>query len=228
MIIGLLPVGVFAEDDPASKGEPAYDVGGDTFATLAEAIARAGSGETIKVLSDHTEEAQVPVAVGKSFVLDMNGKTLILAGLAPEGDTNITIQGTGGGTLKLSGTGSTSGIAPNTSKKVSLTVNGGNIQSDGLLLNSAGSGSSVTVTGGNIVCYGYSANNQGQGAISGDGISSVSLAGGSITVSNGMVVRAKNAAVTATGGTFKCEGSLAREIFREAKSLTISGGYFYR
>ena len=201
-----------------------YQVGDILYATLQEAIVAVGEGEIIELTEDAEEPKPVPVDNGKRFTLDLKGKELSLIGFDPDGTIDITIIDTDdGGKLSLTKEGGYSGIAPGTEKTVCLTVNSGTIESAGLLLYTMGRGSSVTITGGTVLCAGVSVDSRGQGAISGEGITSVNIEGGILTVTDdGMAIRARNADVNISGGTL----TAAEEVIREAKSVAISGGTF--
>ena len=75
-------------------------VGGEQYETLAEALAAAADGATVKLLSDATLAAMVTLS--KNLVLDLNGYTL-----GNEGDTKSLFSIINGATLTVNGSVST-------------------------------------------------------------------------------------------------------------------------
>ncbi|MBR0385384.1 MAG: hypothetical protein IJI05_02415, partial [Erysipelotrichaceae bacterium] len=193
------------------------------FTSLADAVAAVKNGETIQLIAD-TEEGTISYD-GGTFIIDLNGKIARIAGFSLSGNMNLTLRDEKEykGKLRLASTGPVSGIAPDTDRQVKLTVAGANIESEGLLLYSRGNGSSVTVLGGKITCAGAMQNdNTGCGAISGSGVTEVTISGGTFTVGQGQAVRLEKdkGKVTISGGYINA----ALEVIRAAKQAEISGG----
>ena len=202
------------------------EVGEQQYATLEAAVGAAHGGETVRLLAEISENGTVPYA-GGSFTLDLNGQNLSFGGFALSGAADITLtDSAGSGTLTLTGTGEKSGVAPNASVRVALTVENVSITSNGVLLYSEGAGSSATIRSGSITCAGAMAGTLGRGLIGGTGISTVTISGGSLTANKGQVIRAKNAEVSVSGGVLRTVAHQGTEVFREGKKITITGGSF--
>ncbi len=143
------------------------EVNGVKFATLAEAIAAAKDGETVKLLANATED----VGVDKNITLDLGGKTLtgtkkdqkasltVVKG-ATATVKNGTILGTANGyyTIQNNGTAtfeSLKATAGNTGASMidnwgTLTINSG-VYSGGLNTVKSEEGTTLTITGGKFV-----------------------------------------------------------------------------
>ncbi len=218
---------------PALRGTrsaPVAQIGENTYSTMEEAIASASAlGGTISMLADYSAGGTIACA-GGSFTIDMNGHEFSFGGLALTGAITLTLTDSdGSGSMNLSGTGETSGIVPGSSQTINLTIDGANINSDGVLLSTTGAGSTVTIEDGNIVCAGYTdpISGYGRGSINGSGVATVTINGGSFIVNSGQTIRGvnkdTNPDVYINGGYMQS----ALEIVRVAKSLTISGGTLY-
>ena len=94
------------------------------------------------------------------------------------------------------------------------------MDSSGVLLYSTGTGSAFTLRSGTVNCAGAMNGSLGCGSVGGSGIASVSIEGGTMSVTQGQAIRAANASVTISGGTV----TAALEIVRQASDLKISGG----
>ena len=83
----------------------AIKVGNSYFYNIADAIAAAEDGATVKVLHDHTCKVGATVAKGKTLTLDLNGKTITGTDSSTGSYALITNQGnltvTGKGTMTL-------------------------------------------------------------------------------------------------------------------------------
>ena len=195
-------------------------IGETYYPTLAAAAAAVQSGETVVMLAD-TAEGLIPCG-GVSFTLDVNGQSVSFGGFAVTAALGLTVVDTADakGTVYLTASGGTSGFAPGASAAVNLSVEGANIVSDGLLLNCSASGSSAAISSGSITCAGAMNGSRGMGSIHGDGISSVSISGGSFTVAKGQMINTPNASVSISGGYMRA----VLEIVRRAKTVSVSGG----
>ncbi len=214
------------EDQDDTRESAVAEVGEQQYATLEAAVGAAHGGETVRLLAEISENGTVPYA-GGSFTLDLNGQNLRFGGFALSGAADITLtDSAGSGTLTLTGTGEKSGVAPNASVRVALTVENVSITSNGVLLYSEGAGSSATIRSGSITCAGAMSGSYGRGLIGGTGISTVTISGGSLTANKGQVIRAKNAEVSVSGGVLRTVAPQGTEVFREGKKLTITGGSF--
>ncbi|MBR0384968.1 MAG: hypothetical protein IJI05_00300, partial [Erysipelotrichaceae bacterium] len=193
------------------------------YKSVAAALADAQSGDTIRMLMD-AEENDI-ACKNASFILDLNGFTLKTTGFAVSGSMDITLKNSSSkkGKLQLTSSGPTSGLVPDASKKVIMTVDGAVIESEGLLLYSTGKGSAVRIISGEIVCAGAMQNEDTYcGAISGSGIEEVTISGGSLKVRKGQAIwlGKGSGTVTITGGYVSAE----LEVVRAAKQLDVSGG----
>ena len=90
------------------KATPVAEVNGTNYATLAEAIAAAGTGATVTLLDDVTVDSPVVVAAGKDIKLDLNGHSL--SGNIADADGKKLIQVSG----KLEFVGENGGCIYNT------------------------------------------------------------------------------------------------------------------
>ena len=169
-------------------------IGEAEYASLQDAVRDVPSGGTIKMVSA-SSEGTIRFK-GGAFTLDLNGQSLSIAGFSLEGAMDLTL--TGGGTLTLTASGKKSGIVPDPdiAQTVTLTINGASISSSGLLLYSEGSGSSVSILGGRVDCAGAMDGTVGCGAISGGGVTGVTISGGSFLVGQGQAIRAPGATVS--------------------------------
>lgn len=115
--------------DPSSTYDPATgkaesrtqenaaaSVNGKYYASLADAVAAAGTGDTVTLLADTTE--RLSISQGKVFTLDLGGNTLTHAGgYVLDIDGDLTIKN---GTVKMTGAKDTAAIWLN--KTAKLTV----------------------------------------------------------------------------------------------------------
>ena len=90
------------------KVTPVASVNGTNYATLAEAIAAAGTGDTVTLLDDVTVDSPVVIAAGKDIKLDINGHSL--SGNIADADGKKLIQVSG----KLEFVGENGGCIYNT------------------------------------------------------------------------------------------------------------------
>ena len=225
------------------------------FATLAEAIAAAADGETVKLLMDTTEN----VTIGKSITLDLNGKTLTGTGAASAATVAIakdvtvvvkngTVLGTDNSyyTIQNNGTATLEGVtatAGNTGSSMldnwgTLTINSGTY-TGGLNVVKSEEGSTLTITGGTFTLT----------DTKGSAYTAVILTYGDTTISGGEFIQSVKtpkkwahpivvmtglvegypAVTKVTGGTFK--NNATESIFHGLGKATsanfeVSGGTF--
>ena len=109
------------------------DAGGGSvaaYATLAEAIAAAKDGETVKLLADIDLQKMLTISCGKTFTLDLNGHNIInkeLTALKLDGSTNMTVQDT---SETASGMLSGGHIGIWVTANATLTVKSGTVKGD--------------------------------------------------------------------------------------------------
>ena len=130
------------------------------YSTLAEAVAAAEDGQTVRLLADVEQNAQL--AIDKSITLDLNGKTIKISGYTAEKAQvsvkgNLTIQDSSEaqtGKICSDYTG-TAGRVVSVENGGKLTIAGGTITTEGMsgLSGSAvyiASGAEVNMTGGAV------------------------------------------------------------------------------
>ena len=140
------------------------EVNGKKYKSLAEAIAAAENGQTVKLLSDVTITGkQLVIEAGKQFTLDLNGKTLKISGYTAKaaqvdvfGDLTLADSSKAqNGTICSDYTG-TAGLVVCVEADGKLTMNGGTITTEGMA--KAGNAlklaknAVVTMNGGTVKC----------------------------------------------------------------------------
>ena len=153
----LMPVAVVLEAASGESKTHAYN-------TLAEAIAAAENGQTVKLLSDVTITGkQLVIEAGKQFTLDLNGKTLKISRYTANaaqvdvfGDLTLADSSKAqNGTICSDYTG-TAGLVVCVEADGKLTMNGGMITTEGMA--KAGNAlklarnAVVTMNGGTVKC----------------------------------------------------------------------------
>ena len=97
----------------------AASVNGKYYASLADAVAAAGTGDTVTLLADTTE--RLSISQGKVFTLDLGGNTLTHAGgYVLDIDGDLTIKN---GTVKMTGAKDTAAIWLNKTAKLTVESN---------------------------------------------------------------------------------------------------------
>lgn len=118
--------------DPSSTYDPATgkvesrtqenaaaSVNGKYYASLADAVTAAGTGDTVTLLADTTE--RLSISQGKVFTLDLGGNTLTHAGgYVLDIDGDLTIKN---GTVKMTGAKDTAAIWLNKTAKLTVESN---------------------------------------------------------------------------------------------------------
>lgn len=118
--------------DPSSTYDPATgkaesrtqenaaaSVNGKYYASLVDAVAAAGTGDTVTLLADTTE--RLSISQGKVFTLDLGGNTLTHAGgYVLDIDGDLTIKN---GTVKMTGAKDTAAIWLNKTAKLTVESN---------------------------------------------------------------------------------------------------------
>ena len=168
-------------------------IGTVTYETLADAIAAAKDGETVTLLADITLEGQqLVIGAGKSFTLDLNGKTLKVSKYTAKaaqvdvlGDLTLTDSSENKTGIICSDYTGTAGLVVCVESGGKLTMNGGTITTDGMA--QAGnalkiaSGATVIMNAGTIKCDAKRSNR----AVN---ITGSKTAGASFTMNGGSVV----------------------------------------
>ena len=203
------------------------------YETLAEAVAAAKSGDTVKLLTDVNEQTQIPA--GKTITLDLNGRTMTY------GDGGPTINNLGELTILDSSEGQNGKIVSNRDAAIRVgsdsktTIEYANVESvEGAVVTGVSTGAKITINGGtfkasdNAVIAGNGTKRDGEpnritvngGTFTGNiktsgyiacGIYApwkdvITVNGGEFTVNNGIGIVVRAGQVTLTGGKFTCAG----------------------
>lgn len=102
MVIGS---GVIIGDQPAGNNAEA-EINGHPYATLAEALAAAQNGQTVKLLKDITidisnvQSKNAAYTISNGITLDGNGKSITATGTKQEGSTHIILVTANGATVQ--------------------------------------------------------------------------------------------------------------------------------
>lgn len=206
------------------------EVGNTGYSTLADAVAAAQSGETVKLLKDVTEDVVIPA--DKTITLDLNGKKLT-------NKTGHTITVEQGATLTINGKGTVDNVTHQKTtiyNKGTVTLNGGTYdrsKEDGI----GGSNTYYTLLNhGTMTVANVTVNNEGgysslfengyfDYSKSRDGIDNPTLTIESGTFTGGIntVKNDDGATMTINGGIFT---NYAQSAFQNHNIATINGGTF--
>lgn len=121
LMLTLIPT-AWAEGESAGTGTGVAMIGDATYETLADAVAKADNGATIKLLKDAEENIAIPA--GKTITIDLNGKKIT----NKSADT-ITVEK--GAALTINGTGTVDNVTHGKAviyNKGSVTLNGGTFE----------------------------------------------------------------------------------------------------
>lgn len=229
---------------PTANGDDTYGVkegtyvaaiGETKYETVADAIAAASDGETVKLLADATQEgAQLVIPVDKKLTLDLNGQTLKVskytktkAQVSVCGTLTVTDSSMNQLGVICSDYTGTSGIVVQVDGQ--LTMEGGTITTEGMA--KAGNavkvspGGTVEMTGGTIRCDAKRANR----AINVSG--NFTMTGGSVVADKGdgsessiYAVFGNYSSGVAISGTSVVSGPEAVNV--SSANATITGGRF--
>lgn len=203
----------------------AVQIGSEVYPTLQAGIEAAKEGETVQMLRDINENIEIPSWHGRSFTLDLNGKTLdggelraiTKLGLPHNGVITIT-DTAGGGKITSADPDPTRGtIAWAINVNSGLNIEGGTIENthqNGNAIYNDGFGN-ITISGGTVKASGGTAiDNTSQGDIS--------ISGGTVS-SEGIVIHNRDRGdINISGGTVSSTNDTA--IFHEMYGkITISG-----
>ncbi|WP_397359781.1 hypothetical protein, partial [Oscillibacter sp.] len=210
-----LLVNTSAADDSAARGTDAK------YKTLAGAVAKAVSGDTIKFETDCVVDATVMIE-GTTLTLDLNDK-LITCSVDNSYYTNYLINVGNGGTLTVTDTGSGSGKIQYPSpiavtSNGTFTVAGGTIKAIsggyGPAIHCNNSAGKVNVTGGTVIAD--NGGSEGYGAINGSGTTNIS---GGTVVGTGDTPAIKTVGiVNVSGGYINSLSSLS------GSTINVTGG----
>lgn len=121
LMLTLIPT-AWAEGKSAGTGTDVAMIGDATYETLADAVAKADDGATIKLLKDTAENITIPA--GKTITIDLNGKKIT----NKSADT-ITVEK--GAALTINGTGTVDNVNHGKAviyNKGAVTLNGGTFE----------------------------------------------------------------------------------------------------
>lgn len=121
LMLTLIPT-AWAEGESVGTGTGVAMIGDATYETLADAVAKADNGATIKLLKDAEENITIPA--GKTITIDLNGKKIT----NKSADT-ITVEK--GAALTINGTGTVDNVTHGKAaiyNKGAVTLNGGTFE----------------------------------------------------------------------------------------------------
>ncbi|MCD8380491.1 MAG: hypothetical protein LUC95_09310 [Lachnospiraceae bacterium] len=213
LVLVLSATSVYAEDGETTESTNVASIGDRGYATLAEAVTAAKSGDTITLLSNATVNELIEIKSSQNITLDLAGHTISgsMSSRMFAVSGTLTIKATGEGTI--TNTGSSNAIS-----------NGGTliIESGAITANSAYAiynTGTLTVSGGTIT-----------GGTSGTGYA-VYIAGGTVTINGGIFTSTNanvgavrnNATLIINEGTV---GDTAKDVYGvyNAGTVTVNGG----
>ena len=207
------------------------------YSTLAEAVAAAQDGQTVRLLADVEQNAQL--TIDKSITLDLNGKTIKISGYTAEKAQvsvkgNLTIQNSSEaqtGKICSDYTG-TAGRVVSVENGGKLTIAGGTITTEGMsgLSGSAvyiASGAEVNMTGGAVKVDAK----RGNVAMNVKGSTGVfTMSGGSVIAEAGDGTETYITAISgSSGSTIQISAGTVsgpQALFARSSATTITGGSF--
>lgn len=207
LMLTLIPT-AWAEGKSAGAGTGVAMIGDATYETLADAVAKADNGATIKLLKDTAED--ITILAGKTITIDLNGKKITNR----SADT-ITVEK--GAVLTINGTGTVDNV---TDGKAAI-VNGGTVVlNGGLYTRSKEDMENNKDTGGKNSYYTILNDNGGVMTINA-GVEVKNIGHFSSMIRNGGTTAST---LTINGGTFS--GGINTVKNDGAGTLTINGGDF--
>lgn len=207
LMLTLIPT-AWAEGESAGTGTGVAMIGDATYETLADAVAKADNGATIKLLKDTAED--ITILAGKTITIDLNGKKIT----NKSADT-ITVEK--GAALTINGTGTVDNV---THGKAAI-VNGGTVVlNGGLYTRSKEDMENNKGTGGKNSYYTILNDNGGVMTINA-GVEVKNIGHFSSMIRNGGTTAST---LTINGGTFS--GGINTVKNDGAGTLTINGGDF--
>ena len=209
----------------------------NAYSTLAEAVAAAEDGQTVRLLADVEQNTQL--IINKSITLDLNGKTIKISGYTAEKAQvsvkgNLTIQDSSEaqtGKICSDYTGTT-GRVVSVENGGKLTIAGGTITTEGMsgLSGSAvyiASGAEVNMTGGAVKVDAK----RGNVAMNVKGSTGVfTMSGGSVIAEAGDGTETYITAISgSSGSTIQISAGTVsgpQALFARSSATTITGGSF--
>lgn len=207
LMLTLIPT-AWAEGESAGTGTDVAMIGDATYETLADAVAKADNGATIKLLKDTAEDITIPA--GKTITIDLNGKKIT----NKSADT-ITVEK--GAALTINGTGTVDNV---TDGKAAIVNDGTVVLNGGLYTRSKEDLENNKDTGGKNSYYTILNDNGGVMTINA-GVEVKNIGHFSSMIRNGGTTAST---LTINGGTFS--GGINTVKNDGAGTLTINGGDF--
>ena len=207
LMLTLIPT-AWAEGESAGTGTGVAMIGDATYETLADAVAKADNGATIKLLKDTAEDITIPA--GKTITIDLNGKKIT----NKSADT-ITVEK--GAALTINGTGTVDNV---TDGKAAIVNDGTVVLNGGLYTRSKEDLENNKDTGGKNSYYTILNDNGGVMTINA-GVEVKNIGHFSSMIRNGGTTAST---LTINGGTFS--GGINTVKNDGAGTLTINGGDF--
>ena len=207
LMLTLIPT-AWAEGESAGTGTDVAMIGDATYETLADAVAKADNGATIKLLKDTAEDITIPA--GKTITIDLNGKKIT----NKSADT-ITVEK--GAALTINGTGTVDNV---TDGKAAIVNDGTVVLNGGLYTRSKEDMENNKDTGGKNSYYTILNDNGGVMTINA-GVEVKNIGHFSSMIRNGGTTAST---LTINGGTFS--GGINTVKNDGAGTLTINGGDF--
>lgn len=207
LMLTLIPT-AWAEGESVGTGTGVAMIGDATYETLADAVAKADNGATIKLLKDTAED--ITILAGKTITIDLNGKKIT----NKSADT-ITVEK--GAALTINGTGTVDNV---THGKAAIVNDGTVVLNGGLYTRSKEDMENNKDTGGKNSYYTILNDNGGVMTINA-GVEVKNIGHFSSMIRNGGTTAST---LTINGGTFS--GGINTVKNDGAGTLTINGGDF--
>ena len=229
--LGILPAAALEENGSENVAEIE---GGNPYTTLAAAIAAAGSGQTVKLLSGVAESVTVPE--GKTLTLDLNGCTLTNTANShtiSNYGTLIIEDGAGGGGTVTNATSSCGALANYEDGTVTLE-SGKLTRADDTtwypvknlgVMTIAGGEVSANLTASSLIANGWygASGNDLQTTHTGDGLAKLTIAGGTFSGGMNTVKNDDWGKLEITAGNFS---NTSGPVIQNWNIATIGGGTF--
>ena len=253
LMLTLIPT-AWAEGESAGTGTGVAMIGDATYETLADAVAKADNGATIKLLKDAEENIAIPAS--KTITIDLNNKTLnyldVYGDLTIKNGT-VKLPGTSGATIwvnktaKLTVEGDAKIVAPSDGfaiayyedcKTAEVTLRGTLTGGNGVTMNGnigEGTSNKLTVDGATIDVTGHGIYQAGcadtnftiNNSVITGGCTGIEVRAGKLTVTNSTITGNGEFAVTPNGSGTTTDGAgiaIAQHTTKQPIDVTIAGG----
>lgn len=253
LMLTLIPT-AWAEGESVGTGTGVAMIGDATYETLADAVAKADNGATIRLLKDAEENITIPG--GKTITIDLNNKTLnyldVYGDLTIKNGT-VKLPGTSGATIwvnktaKLTVEGDTKIVAPSDGfaiayygdcKTAEVTLRGTLTGGNGVTMNGnigEGTSNKLTVDGATIDVTGHGIYQAGcadtnftiNNSVITGGCTGIEVRAGKLTVTNSTITGNGEFAVKPNGSGTTTDGAgiaIAQHTTKQPIDVTIAGG----